>query len=140
MFGITYTCPAAIYRNAMGVLRNFENRREPRTLADINLTVWGVDTHGERFLQTAQARDISLSGALLTEIEAELRSGDLIGVLYAGKRARFRVVWIRQKGKDEKLQAAIHRLESDACPWQELLEERVPASAPVADSDTEAAK
>ena len=55
-----------------------DRRREPRTTADIALTVWGVDTRGERFLQVARARDISLSGALLSGLDAELRSGDVI--------------------------------------------------------------
>src|ERR1039458_7736702 len=65
-------------------------RREPRTDLDLGLTVWGVDTRGDRFLQETRARDISLSGALLVGLDAELRSGDVIGILYAGKKARYR--------------------------------------------------
>src|ERR1035438_36654 len=42
-----------------------EHRRcEPRTDLDLGLTVWGVDTRRDRFLQETRARDISLSGAL----------------------------------------------------------------------------
>ena len=43
-----------------------DRRGEPRTAADLALTVWGVDTKGERFLQPARARDVSLSGEILT--------------------------------------------------------------------------
>jgi hypothetical protein len=58
----------------MGNLRtidegNKDRRREPRTDVDIVLTVWGVDTRGDRFLQEARAREISLSGALLSGLE-----------------------------------------------------------------------
>jgi hypothetical protein len=114
----------------MGTLRRIERRREPRSEVDIALMVWGVDTEGERFLQEARARDISLSGALLTGLDAELRSGDVIGILYAGKKARFRVVWVRYDGGGDKMQAAVHRLAADACPWQDLLSEEPGVTSP----------
>jgi hypothetical protein len=63
----------------MGILRTFDRRREPRKPLDLPLLVWGVDTQGERFLQEAHARDISLSGALLSGLDADLKSGDVIG-------------------------------------------------------------
>lgn len=105
----------------MGILRNMDRRREPRVPSDVPLSVWGVDTKGEHFLQEARARDISLSGAMLSGLDADLRSGDVIGILYAGRKARFRVVWIRYDGTGEKMQAAVHRNPADACPWEDLL-------------------
>lgn len=96
-------------------------RREPRVVVGLLLGVWGIDSYGKRFQQEARARDISLSGALLSELEAELRPGDLLGVQYAGKQARFRVIWVHESGDERKLQAAIHRVKEDECPWQELL-------------------
>jgi hypothetical protein len=106
-----------------------DRRREPRTDIDLGLTVWGVDTRGDRFLQEARARDISLSGALLTGLDAELRSGDVIGILYAGKKARYRVVWVSQSGTSDKVQAAVHRFAADECPWKELLATQPPDTA-----------
>jgi len=112
----------------MGNLRTIDEghkdrRREPRTDVDIVLTVWGVDTRGDRFLQEARAREISLSGALLSGLDSELRSGDVIGILYAGTKARYRVVWVRQSGTSHKVQAAVHRFTTDECPWKDLLAE-----------------
>ena len=103
--------------------RTSDRRREPRTDIDLGLIVWGVDTRGDRFLQEARAREISLSGALLLGLDAELRSGDVIGILYAGKKARYRVVWVRESGTSDKVQAAVHRFAADECPWKELLAE-----------------
>ncbi len=112
--------------------RHIERRQEPRTAVDLALMVWGVDTKGERFLQEARAKDISLSGALLSGIKADLRSGDVIGVLYAGNKARYRVVWVRYDGTGDHMQAAIHRFAPDECPWKKLLtEERADAAATV---------
>jgi hypothetical protein len=96
-----------------------ERRREPRSKADLHVVLWGMDTHGDRFVQHAHAHEISLSGALLSELNVELRSGDLVGVLYEGKQARFRVVWTRRSGNNSKVDAAIHRVEGDSCPWED---------------------
>ena len=114
----------------MGILRSFDRRRESRVISDIQLVVWGVDTRGERFTQDAHARDISLSGALLSGLDADLRSGDVIGILYGKKKARYRVVWVRYDGAGDKMQVAVHRLESDACPWLDLLAEAAQGNSP----------
>jgi hypothetical protein len=105
----------------MGNLRIVDRRHESRTLVDLPLTVWGIDTKGERFLQETRAYDISLNGALLTGIDAHLSSGDVIGILYAGRKARYRVIWIRYDATGDKMQAAVHRIAPDACPWRDLL-------------------
>ncbi len=114
----------------MAILRSFDRRSETRWPANLEVLVWGVDTQGERFLQEAHARDISLSGALLTGLDADLRSGDVVGVLYGKKKARYRVVWIRYDEAGEKMQAAIHRMDADECPWLDLLNEQDSTSKP----------
>lgn len=109
--------------------RTNDRRRETRLEADIVLMVWGVDTRGDRFLQEARARNISMGGALLSGLDAELRSGDVIGILYAGKKARYRVVWVRESGNGQKVQAAVHRIAPDECPWKDLLAEEYASAA-----------
>ena len=101
--------------------KNIDRRREPRLEVDLALMVWGVDTKGERFLQEVRARDISLNGAMLSGLTADLRSGDVVGILYAGRKARYRVVWIRYDAGGDRLQAAVHRVTPDECPWLDLL-------------------
>jgi hypothetical protein len=113
----------------MGILRNFDRRREPRTPADLLVMVWGVDTQGERFLQEARAREVSLSGALLSGLDADLRSGDVVGVYFGKKKARFRVIWVRYDETGDKMQIAIHRFPNDECPWQGELDAEVPNSS-----------
>jgi hypothetical protein len=119
----------------MGTLRQIDRRSEPRTHANFAVTVWGVDTRVERFLQEAQVRDISFNGALLSGIEADLRCGDVIGLLYLSRKARYRVVWVRYDDMGDKIQAAIHRMETDPCPWDELLnaESAAPPARPNAE-------
>jgi hypothetical protein len=107
----------------MGILRSFDRRREQRNRRDLPLMVWVSMPTKSGVLQEAWARDISLCGALMTGLDADLKSGDLIGILSGKKKARYRVVWGRYDGAGDKMQAAIHRLESDAGPWLDLLTE-----------------
>jgi hypothetical protein len=115
---------------------NPERRREPRTKADLSLTVWGVDANGERFLQKVHARDISLSGALLFGLDTELRSGDVVGILYAGRKARYRVIWVGHSGTPRMVQAAVHRFACDECPWRDLLAEEPAGAVALASAPT----
>lgn len=118
----------------MGILR-IERRRELRAEIELTLIVWGVDTRGERFVQEARARDVSLSGALLCGLKAELRSGDVIGILYGARKARYRVVWVRHEGTTDRMLVAVHRMPADMCPWLEVL---APEAAAVPTMDTPA--
>jgi len=107
----------------MGIVR-IDRRKDVRTPADIELVVWGIDTAGERFVQQAKAQNISMNGALLTGLHVALKPGDVIGVLYAGQKARFRVVWVRYDGLEAPMQAAVNRIAPDGCPWLDLLSNR----------------
>ena len=99
----------------------FDRRREPRMKSNLTVLIWGIDIEGMRFSQSALARNISQHGALLAGIEWQLRPGDLLGIQHGQKRARFRVVWARSSGTEEKTLAAVHKLEAEACPWLEKL-------------------
>lgn len=122
------TTTAAAKVLVKGAVRLIERRQESRISSDLQLEVWGIDAQGEPFHQFAQACDISLGGALLS-IEVELRSGDLIGVLFRGRKARYRVVWVSRFGKDndKKIRAAVQRVSADECPWRSLLQTSPPS-------------
>jgi hypothetical protein len=105
----------------MATLPHVDRRKESRAATDLGLLVWCIDTKCSHFLQEARARDISLSGALLSGLDVELTSGDVIGIIYAGKKARYQVIWVRQTETCEKVQAAVQRIAADECPWKELL-------------------
>jgi hypothetical protein len=98
-----------------------ERRREPRIPANLAVRIRCVDAHGTVLVQHAQARNISNSGALLTTLDDPPRIGDLVAVEYAGKTARFRIIWVRDSASHLKIQAAVQRLQQDECPWKELL-------------------
>jgi hypothetical protein len=106
-----------------------DRRHEPRIRAEIQVRIWGLDAKGFKFAQIAIARNISFGGALVSGIELRLRPEDLIGIQYGEKEARFRVVWARDSGGDEKNQAAVQKLDGYECPWKEILEEHAATRA-----------
>ena len=96
-----------------------ERRKGFRFPAQLAILVWGINAKGIRFAQPAQACNVSSRGALLSGIEQPLRPEDLIGVQYGGRRAKFRVVWLRDSKGPGKILAAVERLGNEACPWPE---------------------
>ncbi len=98
-----------------------ELRREPRVRVDIVVQVWGADADGEPFSQTATATDVSQSGALLVRMTCAPRSGDLIGIAYDGRKARFRVIWSLESGGCPGIRVAVQKLAADQCPWRDIL-------------------
>lgn len=121
-----------------------EKRKEPRFKVSLTVQIWGKDAQSHEFCQDATAADISLRGALLTNIKQELRSGDLIGLRWQGRSARFRVVWTSIADVHGMRRVALHRLESEACPWLEALgrltEDRLTEDRPTEDRLTDASR
>ena len=95
-----------------------EHRQEQRSQRDLAVEVTGRDANGTPFTQSATATNTSRSGALLSGLSGEMRSGDLLLVEYQKRKARFKVVWARDSRSERlKIQAAIQRMEKEECPW-----------------------
>jgi hypothetical protein len=94
-----------------------EQRREHRARSDLAVQVSGRDANGDAFSQNVNASNVSKGGALLSGLSWDVRSGDLVWVEYQGRKARYRIVWVRDSDSDLKSQAAVQRLEKEECPW-----------------------
>ena len=98
-----------------------ERRKEPRVRAEVWVQVSGSDARCENYRERVLATNLSRSGGLLTNVHAELRCGDLVGVEYEVCYAYFRIVWVLSSGARDGMQVAIHKLTSQACPWEKML-------------------
>jgi lysyl-tRNA synthetase class I len=96
-----------------------EQRREHRHDERLVVTIDGRDKAGQCFTEQVVATGISRSGALLSGISRQVRSGDIIWVEHRGRKSRFKVVWVRDSESLQLIQAAIHLLERERCPWQD---------------------
>jgi hypothetical protein len=105
-----------------------ERRREFRVQADIPVLVWGTDSHARPFSQDAVAINLSVNGALLSGMDYEPRCGDLIGIAYEHRKARFRVIWARDCGAPHKVRIAVQKLAAEICPWKSFLSQLLEAA------------
>jgi hypothetical protein len=69
-------------------------RRQPRIKGILPVRIWGIDHRGEPFSEHSCTATISVAGASLLGVHASLTRGDIIGLQYRNRQARFRVVWI----------------------------------------------
>ena len=97
-----------------------EPRSEPRRDKSLIVTINGVDKTGESFTQNALATRLSNSGALLSGIIRPMRSGDLLWVEHQGRKSRFKIVWVRNSETPDLIQAAIHLMNAEPCPWSKM--------------------
>ena len=42
------------------------------------------------------------------------------------RKARFRIVWVRDSKSEQKTQAAVHKVEKEECSWKSLVRSGVP--------------
>jgi hypothetical protein len=85
------------------------------------MRVWGMGADGRAFSQHARAHNISGGGALLCQIEHDLRIGDTIGVQAGEKKARCKVVWATNTKSVQKIQVGVQLVSKLECPWIALL-------------------
>lgn len=103
-------------------VQSADDRTEPRFKMGLPVRIWGRTSGGDKFAADAVARDVSVRGALLVDVNQSLRCGDLVGLCYNHQTARFRVVWTCDSAVSGRWNVALQRVESDLCPWAEVLQ------------------
>ena len=87
----------------------------------ILVRIWGMGADGHAFFQNANARNLTNVGAQITGIDHELKTGDVIGVQFGDKKARFRVLQAVNAGLPLKIKANVELVEGQQCPWKEQI-------------------
>jgi hypothetical protein len=97
-----------------------EKRPESRVSADIPVRVWGMDAEGKPFFQSGLANSLSSEGAQLTHLHHCLKVGDIIGIQYGDKKARFKVIWSTPSVAPRKNKAGVVILPEQSSPWTDI--------------------
>ena len=98
-----------------------EGRPDLRLSVDLKVRVWGLDAEGKTFSQNAQAENISQEGARISGLNRALAVGDVIGVQYEDRKARFRVVWNLDAGDLNRIESGLQLVAGQECPWKQQL-------------------
>src|SRR6202167_4418498 len=94
-----------------------DRRRQSRVFVDLPVQIWGMDAHSRPFTQPASLRTISGRGATLQCVDAQLKPGDVVDVLYLGTKAQFRIVWCGKPGTEMAGEVGVENLSVDTNLW-----------------------
>jgi len=97
-----------------------EPKGETRVSAELPVRVWGMDADGKPFFQNATASNLSSEGALLTRIHHPLKMGEILGVQYGDKKARFEIKWVKPVALPKGFDAGVKILPNQVVPWNEV--------------------
>jgi hypothetical protein len=94
-----------------------DRRRDSRVDTALPVRIWGVDTYCRPFMQVASVRNISSLGAVLQNVRAHIKPGEILDVQYEGVKAQFRVVWTGRPGTIEAGELGLERLPEEPYLW-----------------------
>ena len=94
-----------------------DRRRESRIEMALPVRIWGVDSYSRPFMHLASVRNISSLGAVLQNVRAKIKPGEMVDVQYEGQKAQFRVVWVGRIGTLEAGAVGLERLPEEPYIW-----------------------
>ncbi len=86
--------------------------------SDVQVRVYGMAADGHAFFQIARAGNFTADSAVLSGMDHELQVGDTIGVQYAERKVRCKILWVLNAGALQKVQAGVQLLSDQECPWK----------------------
>lgn len=98
-----------------------------------------MDADGKPFFQNATASNLSSEGALLSRLGHPLKMGEIVGIQYGDKKARFEIKWVKAVGVTKTYEAGVRIMQGQIAPWQDLTVETRAASR-LSPRGTEAAR
>lgn len=109
-----------------------DKRPETRVPADIPVRAFGMDADGKPFFEKAVASNLSSEGAQLTRVQHSLKIGEVIGIQYGDKKARFEIKWVKPGFLPNTVEAGLFLLSGQTVPWTEETSESQKAPRVVA--------
>lgn len=95
-----------------------DRRRETRTETALPVRIWGVDSYSRPFMQLVSVRNLSCAGAVLQNVRAQVRAGEVLDVQYEGQRAQYRVIWVGRAGTIDAGALGLERLPREPHIWE----------------------
>ena len=87
------------------------------TSAGREVMVFGTDTAGKAFFQTARAVSISGFEVTLEGLNCDLSVNNVVGLRHRGQKARFQVVWVGREGTPQQGQIGLRSVEFEKDIW-----------------------
>jgi PilZ domain-containing protein len=92
-------------------------RREHRKEVALSVRIFGIDAKGQVFSQSASTVNVSVEGAMLDGVQREIKPGEVIGLTYGQKKARFRVQWAGEPGTPQEGKIGLQNVVPSNVVW-----------------------
>jgi len=91
-----------------------DRRQSPRVDVHLPVEVWGIDAHGQAFMDPAMVINMSASGLVLQGLRRKIRGGEILDVRMGNDKAQYRVVWVGGAGSRRSGELGMQRVTANA--------------------------
>jgi hypothetical protein len=136
--GSAAVAKVTLFRRGIGFrTRNYEvtekfmaTGREQRKKVALTVRIFGTDSNGRIFSDSVSTVNVSFEGAMLSGVHRAIQTGDVIGLTYGSKKARFRVKWVGKEGSPYQGNMGLQAVAPASCIWDVPLQPRAEATDP----------
>ena len=91
-----------------------DRRQNPRVDVRLPVEVWGLDAHGQAFMDPAIVINMSTGGLVLQGLRRKIRGGEILDVRMGNEKAQYRVVWVGGLGSRRSGELGMQRVTAHA--------------------------
>jgi hypothetical protein len=102
--------------------------REQRKKVELRVRIFGTDCNGHIFSDSVSTVNVSFEGAMLSGVHRAINPGDVIGLTYGNKKARFEVKWVGKAGSPYEGNMGLQSVSPAGCIWDIPLEPKTSAA------------
>lgn len=103
-----------------------KRRREDRIELALPVRIFGIDAQGRPFNVRTETVDVTRLGARIHNVTCFSEPGEIVGIQFEDKKARFRVMWIGAPGSEKEGDIGVQLLESEKPIWEGLRARNAP--------------
>jgi hypothetical protein len=103
-------------------------RKEPRKDIKIAVRIFGTDSSGQIFSEKVFTANVSREGAELSDVHAQLKVDEIIGLTHGQTKGHFRIRWVGPPGSPKSGHVGLQNLSPEKALWD------FPLPAPTVDA------
>jgi hypothetical protein len=92
-------------------------RREPRKDIRVPVRIFGTDASGKAFNENVYTVNVSRSGAMVIEVNTQLKVGETIGMVYGQTKSRYQVRWVGSPNRPGANLAGLQTVKTEDVIW-----------------------
>ena len=98
-----------------------DRRHSARVDVQLPVEVWGLDAHGQAFMDPAIITNMSTAGIILQGLRRKIRAGEILDIRMGNDKGQYRVVWVGGPGSRRPGELGMQRMTDYAFPLNSVL-------------------